>query len=510
MVVFLHPDDRLNDPFPKLVVLLGMFISFATVLVLPYDVANSRGQGGGLRVDVMWYILYFAIAAMVFWVVPFAFFYYEADGLNIRTEQKEVDLNNLERQKTRSRCGTAVCYSCVFLAVFLALVFCLWAGLSTAEVPVERYKVAFGSLKTVVLGTASHHDMCRAPVSFAGSTERNACIMDTYIWKVTVTIPVFLICVLSFLGWILFMLFCGIGMGAFPITMVNEFKTRPAPLTKAEYYTKRIEIGRKAMRMLVEKETGGRALLSAEDGVSSMTSAQKKVHNRRKREFEQNYYRLMQEYDFLEASVLLRSSSALIPYVKLVAGLFGLVLSISWFFHVVLFMLPKKPVTFMLNSLFIDLEEAIPDFPLLGIIAYALFSFYLLICTIIGSFKFGLRLGFMRIFPMEIGRTHMNSFLANVWLLMLCSVPCVQFCTQAFPYYARQTSIDMLFGTQVRYLRFFRYIWTNNIFIYVIIIVEMLALIFFLIFPSDMTKATQKAIYSKAAERREDRGDDIV
>jgi hypothetical protein len=36
-------------------------------------------SGGGLRVDVMWYIAYVTLAILVTFLIPFAFFYYESD-----------------------------------------------------------------------------------------------------------------------------------------------------------------------------------------------------------------------------------------------------------------------------------------------------------------------------------------------------------------------------------------------------------------------------------------------
>lgn len=77
---------------------MGLWLAFASVLILPFDVANSRGSGehfrcathtavahscsvsgGGLRVDVMWYIAYVTLAILVTFLIPFAFFYYESD-----------------------------------------------------------------------------------------------------------------------------------------------------------------------------------------------------------------------------------------------------------------------------------------------------------------------------------------------------------------------------------------------------------------------------------------------
>ena len=43
----------------------------------------------------------------------------------------------------------------------------------------------------------------------------------------------------------------------------------------------------------------------------------------------------------------------------------------------------------------------------------------------------------------------MNSFLANVFLILLTSVVVVQFCAISFPVYARNTEVDLLWGQQV-------------------------------------------------------------
>lgn len=98
---------------------------------------------------------------------------------------------------------------------------------------------------------------------------------------------------------------------------------------------------------------------------------------------------------------------------------------------------------------------------------------------------------------MEVGKTYLNGFLANSWIILVCSVrhthtstancllshfvlacfvcfvfvqvPCVQFCATAFPYYSRNTSVSSLFGTQIRYLQFFRYFFIFNVFVIMMI-----------------------------------------
>ena len=51
-------------------------------------------------------------------------------------------------------------------------------------------------------------------------------------------------------------------------------------------------------------------------------------------------------------------------------------------------------------------------------------------------------------------------------LIMLCVLPCVQFCTQAFNTYARLTDADVLFSSTMKYLKFFKYFWSYNAFLF--------------------------------------------
>ena len=60
-------------------------------------------------------------------------------------------------------------------------------------------------------------------------------------------------------------------------------------------------------------------------------------------------------------------------------------------------------------------------------------------------------------------------------LILLCVLPCVQFCTQAFNTYARLTDADVLFSSTMRYLKFFKYFWAYNAFLFAILALTGLA-----------------------------------
>ena len=56
-----------------------MTLAWAQVLMLPLDVANTRGMGGGIRMDLFWIIIYISIAVFVFVINPGLSYWYESD-----------------------------------------------------------------------------------------------------------------------------------------------------------------------------------------------------------------------------------------------------------------------------------------------------------------------------------------------------------------------------------------------------------------------------------------------
>ena len=113
LVSYQHPEDKNQAWFPKLVVscllvtlsrflvqlvctvsfmaqvLTGITLAIWTVLLFPLDIANRHSCSPDLEASyctfaipskTLWYILYIVNACLVFGVIPFAIFYYEADS----------------------------------------------------------------------------------------------------------------------------------------------------------------------------------------------------------------------------------------------------------------------------------------------------------------------------------------------------------------------------------------------------------------------------------------------
>lgn len=142
LVYYSHPDDKNDAYFPKLVVVLGFVLAGATVLLFPLDVANNEGyagcQGydtalcGGLNMELLWSIVFWAIPIFCFVLIPFMTFYYEADDGMIMAGTAYSP-----NPVRKSRLASACCYQ-LFVIVIVGVFFgVLYAVLNEADIPVQ-------------------------------------------------------------------------------------------------------------------------------------------------------------------------------------------------------------------------------------------------------------------------------------------------------------------------------------------------------------------------------------
>jgi LMBR1 domain-containing protein 1 len=483
LVYYGHPDDTNGAKVPKIVTVVGLWLSFASVLVLPYDVANSRGEGGGLQIDILWQILYISFAVLLSLVIPFAFFFYEND-----VDPSEVTSCG------DGQCGRAAKDTAVFFVVFAILLAVLYATSRTAAIPITRYAMSPALVSPIGQnvtnqGTKTFIDTqtrVRTTASLEGCQTRYGCVEDTFKWKVDVTFPLYVMALLAFIGWLFFTFFVGVGFFALPMDLINAYRTRPIPMTSVTYAEQGLKISERAQNLhriaQYIKTTLGRA------GGFTRTERRKSDANIKK--FYKHYYFLKKDIEILETAYRLKGGNPLVPIFQLILGIISIILTITWIIHIILYVLPSPPLHPFLNNFFVALEEAFGsgNFSLFGVLAFAIYSFYLLACAVKGNFKLGIRFLFWKIYPMELHKTMMNAFLVNTWIIMLTSVPTVQFCAWAFPIYARYTDINLIFGQQIKYLPGFRELWVNNVFIYIMIIVAFLSLFVFIISPNDTAK----------------------
>lgn len=508
IIKFQHPDDKLQAWIPKIVVILSLYLLFGTGMIMPYDVA-ARGNPG-IDMDLLWQIVLIAVAAFALLVVPFAFFYYESD-----IDDEKADGHS--RSCCDGQLCSAVCYTLLFALIIIILCVILYATpANTAVVPTHRIVQAVNNMVTIcteslgVAGIAVQPFRNNSPAGEECLAEGGGCssLGATFDWEISVTFIIYLFALMSFLGWWFFFMFAGVGFVGLPFDLINDFRTRPKPITSSMYFDQcsalvsRCDAQLAVANALRDGPRGAKEFMNAPSGFGQRMR-QRKL-DRKIIAAEQDFYTLRRDFEILKISKEFSKSNPLWYGLKLVLGVLGLLLSIAWFLHIVLFILPGRnnEVDPFLNTLFIELDSlGGGKFPLFGVLAYAIFVFWLMWCTMIGAFKVGIRILIVRVYPMEVGKTYMNAFLANVWILLLCIFPLIQFITTAFPLYARYTAVEAIFGNQIRYLKGFSVFWKNNIFIIMMLAIFVLAVPVFLICPNSKRKELTKLVEAKSSER---------
>ena len=311
---------------------------------------------------------------------------------------------------------------------------------------------------------------------------------------------------MSFISWLLFILFGGIGLAALPLDFFYDFCNRPKHLKGSEIKERKqillenCEDLRLLCRDVKEMENKGY-------NKKVFFSSDRREYNRKLNELKAGVLLADKEFNFLDFAnqINQKGSCALCFYYLLIPlGVICLIITGLWilqFFFSFIYTENGRPKIQFISYFLLYLEDHNVAF--LSFFFFALFCLYLLFCTMKGNIKFGLRIFlFSAVHPMKKDETYMNSFLFNVSLILISSVSVTQFCSNAFSDYVTFTDIDLIFGVQIKYLRFFVFFYKNFIFEYAFIIIFALSLIYLLIRPND-PMTTEKMFEEKEKMKKE-------
>ena len=311
---------------------------------------------------------------------------------------------------------------------------------------------------------------------------------------------------MSFISWLLFILFGGIGLAALPLDFFYDFCNRPKHLKGSEIKERKqillenCEDLRLLCRDVKEMENKGY-------NKKVFFSSDRREYNRKLNELKAGVLLVDKEFNFLDFAnqINQKGSCALCFYYLLIPlGIICLIITGLWilqFFFSFIYTENGRPKIQFISYFLLYLEDHNVAF--LSFFFFALFCLYLLFCTMKGNIKFGLRIFlFSAVHPMKKDETYMNSFLFNVSLILISSVSVTQFCSNAFSDYVTFTDIDLIFGVQIKYLRFFVFFYKNFIFEYSFIIIFALSLIYLLIRPND-PMTTEKMFEEKEKMKKE-------
>jgi LMBR1 domain-containing protein 1 len=301
---------------------------------------------------------------------------------------------------------------------------------------------------------------------------------------------------LGFIGWFFFAVYAGIGLVSLPLDLCRAFYYRPRFMPRDLYAKTKLDVAKRTSELMQIGET------LKGDFENDENKGWKKGRELRKlyRQFRQEVINLEDDYEDLKyCHENWKSYNPLIPFSKLILGICGVILTVTWVLHIILYMLARSPypdgtpVSFFLNT-FLSWASKQIGFSLLGTVFVGIFCVYLLLCTMAGTAKLGVKFLLVEIHPLKFGGTYMSSMLFNLSLLLLCVPPLIQFCSAAFAEYLVLTEADTIFSQFVRYMQFFRFFFDNNIFVIALLVVMVLALVFLLLCGQDKNMKSSIAL----------------
>ena len=132
--------------------------------------------------------------------------------------------------------------------------------------------------------------------------------------SIVVSIGVFVVAVVTMVGWVLFAVFGGVGMTQLPYDMLNEFKHRPKPITRQVYDERKKIIGQQSQILMETYKTLNQELKSASKS-GGFNRRYRAIKNREK-EFRKDVLILDFHYRKLEDGFRHQGGNILLQYVK--------------------------------------------------------------------------------------------------------------------------------------------------------------------------------------------------
>lgn len=411
---FQSVEDRGTALAPKIVFGLGLILALGSVLLVPFDIANSpdptkvQKYSQSLNCELMWEIVLWMMAVMAIVICPFFMFFYEA------------------HDPDKPRVGKQVAHGIIMTVVIFAI-FALITGLCYAFVGVALLPfVSYATDPQYALANSTDDGF------FINTTSTNETL------TIDVAFMTYVMGMMTFFGWVFFFFYGGAGLLAYPIKSITQFTKR----------TKAISGSRFAQEMAI-------VLAKADALLELCLQLQKESRGTINRSNKSKINILRNEVYFLEAhedqliwAYTKAGGSPFLVYGGLLIDIVCLLTGLVWILHIFIYnIFDASP---FLNTMLIRMGDT---FALFGIIGYAVLTFYLQWATFQGQIMLGLRLIFFQIHPMKYHDTLINSFLFNASLLLITTFAVIQFAARSFQDYAPYTAISGLMNTFVLRLK---------------------------------------------------------
>ena len=448
LIYFSHPEDKesIIGWVLKVIVLLGLTLAWCQVLMVPLDVSNNRTFGGGINMKLFWFIIFIITLVYIFIIFPISSSLYETQD----------DWTACEKIKH------SLCFFIIMIIFFIAITGILYATIGKTSIPIKKIEYDHNcDLGKIVFDSDK---MISIPDIKCGIKR------DDESLELNVNIIIYAMAVLTFISWIIFALFGGIGLASVPLDFFVSFKLRPRIITNDSIRDRKKIL----FDEIVELRKMGDQLKELEDKGAAKKffwSKEKREYNRLKNEFTSRFSLAKKEFDILNKNNYIGENCAAVFYYLLIPlGILSTILSLLWLIQFICsyFYIHKdgRPGYPFLSLMLIYFQDH--DISFLSFFFFSLLTLYLLFCVLKGNFQFGVRIFCCwAVHPMEKGKTYMNSFLFNISLVLLGSMAVTQFVSDCLCDYVAFTDIDALFNTLIKNLIFFKSFYRNHVFQYI-------------------------------------------
>jgi hypothetical protein len=123
----------------------------------------------------------------------------------------------------------------MLIIVVSIILFGSYAGLRFATLPVLAYSCIFSP------GNASR--LLVDPTIPSINVDSSCTTAETEL-NITVSFPIYVIALASWIGWWLLVLFLGAGLSALPVDLINQFRFRPTPMKQDEFARAKSEMAK--------------------------------------------------------------------------------------------------------------------------------------------------------------------------------------------------------------------------------------------------------------------------
>ena len=310
LAYYCHPDDRGfgSALICKFVVVIGMTLSWAQVLMLPLDVSNARGLDGGIRMDIFWIVVYLSTAVFLLFIIPALSYYYEAE----------------DEWSCWQKIKYSFCYLFFTIIIIIAVLIITYVLLSKAEIPITTINCSFTNIQK----------------SDSNEFPTTNCIRENTVMTIDVSFPIFVIGLMSFISWLLFVVFGGIGLAALPLDFFYDFCNRPQKISSSELKYLKEKCAKRALEIqkILQECKSLESQKVMEKGckilfIFLVWSKEKRRYKDLLHQSQAGVIVLEREYQKIQIQKDLNEKFTCHYYLLILLGILCLLISLAWFIH---------------------------------------------------------------------------------------------------------------------------------------------------------------------------------